>query len=151
MGAAGQIVLDTGITLLGLATVALVLSTVIRLVAPGATPGPVRRPAVTVAGPVRIEVLNGCGVLGAAREVASLLRRDPAHDVLWIDNHHDVAIRDTIVLDRIGAPDRARSVARALDLDDDRVVLQRRADERVEVTVVVGYDDGRWDQPLGGR
>jgi hypothetical protein len=151
MGAAGQIVLDTGITLLGLATAALVLSTVVRLVTPGTPASGEPRPAVTVSGPVRIEVLNGCGVQGAARDVASLLRRDPTHDVLWIDNHHDVAIRSTVVLDRVDEPDRARSVARALGLGDEHVILQRRADERVEVTVVVGYDDGRWDQPLGGR
>jgi hypothetical protein len=100
---------------------------------------------------MRIEVLNGCGVRGAAKAAASILRAGEGFDVVTIGNADGVRIGSTLVLDRVGAGVEAERVARALGVDRDAVLFQRPIAGRVDVTVIVGYDQGRWDEPLTDR
>jgi hypothetical protein len=92
---------------------------------------------------LRVQVQNGCGVRGAAMAVASLLRSQPGIDVVQIGNAQGVEVERSIVLDRVGRPDHAARVARALGIED--VLLQRNTADDFELTVIVGYDGGRWD------
>lgn len=101
-----------------------------------------------IASGIRVQVLNGCGVSGAAANVASLLRRAGGFDVIDIANAENFDFAATVVVDRTGDGKAAREVARVLD--GVPLVLQRLPGARFEVTVIVGYDHGRWPGAVAG-
>ncbi|MFQ5679350.1 MAG: LytR C-terminal domain-containing protein [Gemmatimonadota bacterium] len=93
----------------------------------------------------RVEVLNGMGERGAAREVTSYLR-ERGFDVVYFGNAPRFDQARTEVLDRSGSPALADSVARALGLDSARVRLD--AELYLDATVILGTD---WRERLTGR
>jgi len=101
---------------------------------------------------IRIQVLNGCGVPGAGSGMASVLRLAGGMDVVEIGNADQFDFESSLVLDRTGNPALAERVSRILD--GAPVIKQRQANSPGDVTVIVGYDRGRWLAPLptgGGR
>jgi hypothetical protein len=97
---------------------------------------------------IRVQVENGCGVTGAAASLASALRRAGGFDVVEISNAENFDFEVTVVVDRTGRGNAAREVAQALG--GAPIVRQRLQQTRFEVTVIVGYDQGRWSEPLAG-
>jgi len=95
-----------------------------------------------VPGPIRVEVLNGCGVGGAAGRVAYFLR-SKGFDVVYEGNAEHFRFAETIVMDRAGTPTYAQGVADTLGVE--HCVQQIKMDPyRIEdVTVIVGRDY-RW-------
>ena len=86
---------------------------------------------------IRVQVRNGSGIPGAAAEVTEFLR-DAGFDVVDFGNAEEFDEPRTVVIDRVGAPDRAREVAAAL-----RGVPIRSAVDTtlyLDVTVLVGRD-----------
>ena len=85
----------------------------------------------------RIQILNGCGVAGAANKVADCLR---AHgfDVKNKGNAPTSNYPFTVVASRKKDGSIAELVARALATD--KIILLRTADETYDVTVFVGAD-----------
>jgi hypothetical protein len=84
--------------------------------------------------------------------MASILRLAGGMDVVEIGNADQFDFESSLVLDRTGNPALAERVARILD--GAPVIKQRLADPPGDVTVIVGYDRGRWLAPLpagGGR
>ncbi len=65
-----------------------------------------------------------------------------------IGNADDFDFESSVVIDRRGG-DRASALHVARALGSAPVVLQR-SDGCCEVTVIVGYDRGRWLDPLQG-
>lgn len=95
---------------------------------------------VRAAGRVRVEVLNGGGYAGAAREATEALR-ESGFDVVYFGNAG--ADRDSsVVLDRMGELDPARTVADALSIRNVR--SEPDSNLYLDVSVVLGRD---W-QPL---
>jgi hypothetical protein len=150
--------LNAAIVVLGAATAILLVSTVLRAAMPeprGSTPrgaegriAPLRPAGAGRAGDeIRVQVLNGCGVGGAGSSVASLLRRAGGIDVVEIGNADNFDYETSVVVDRTGNRASARRVAGALG--DPPIILQRGLDQRFDLTVIVGYDHGRWLDPLG--
>ena len=93
--------------------------------------------AHAAAGRVRVEVLNGGGYAGAAREATETLR-DLGFDVVFFGNAGTFDRDSSVVLDRMGALDRARDVADALGI---RSLLSEPDSNRyLDVTVVLGRD-----------
>jgi hypothetical protein len=90
-----------------------------------------------VAGRVRVEVLNGGGYAGAAREATETLR-DLGFDVVFFGNAGTFDRESSVVLDRMAALDRARDVADALGIRN----LRSEPDSNLylDVTVVLGRD-----------
>lgn len=86
---------------------------------------------------VRVEVLNGAGVGGLARDATHHLRAD-GFDVVFFGNagHFDHA--RSVAIDRTGTPDRARAVAAALGIDSVTTAIDSSL--MLEVTVVLGRD-----------
>lgn len=91
--------------------------------------------------PIRVEVLNGSGVGGLAREATYRLRGG-GFDVVYYGNASRFDHRRSVVLDRTGDTLQARTVALALGIDS----VASSADARLllDVTVVLGSD---WPPP----
>jgi hypothetical protein len=100
----------------------------------------VRRPgkAPTPAGatrPIRVEVLNGCGVPGVAERVASRLR-EGRFLVERTGNAAEFGHTEDLVVARTG--DRTASEEVASFLSIDTRLVQRNETADVDVTVIVG-------------
>lgn len=98
-------------------------------------------PVLTAAGPpfpgqrIRVEVLNGTGVAGLAREVTTLLR-DRGFDVVYYGN---ASRRDsTVVLDRAGDLTAVQAIARILEIDQVQTAIDTTL--YLEATVLLGLD-----------
>jgi len=127
--------LDIALAALMVVVAAMVVSAVLR-VGPRTSGRPKR--------PIRIELLNGSGRSGLAGELASYLR-DGGFDVLVVSNADRSDYRNTIVVNRTEWPDQGNTVADYLGTR--HVIQQLRAQEMIDVTVIVGRDARRWTQP----
>ena len=84
-----------------------------------------------------IAVLNGCGIHGAADDVAACLRT-AGFDVKSIENAPSWNYRDTYVASRTLDQRNASRIARLLHTD--RLVLVRTGETMYDVVVIVGAD-----------
>jgi hypothetical protein len=108
------------------------------------------RPTFTASRDVKVEVLNGCGIDGMARTVGNRLR-ETGFDVMTLDNADRFDYPESIVIDRLGAPEDADRVAEALGISN-RIQQIVPDPFRIEsVTVIIGRDFGRigLDQQTG--
>lgn len=98
-------------------------------------------PVPAVDARVRVEVLNGGGVSGAARRATDAARAT-GFDVVFFGNAGSFDKVESEVVDRVGRPDHARAVADALGI---RIVRSDPDPDRyVDVSVVLGSD---WTPP----
>ena len=86
---------------------------------------------------IRVQVRNGSGIPGAAAQVTEYLR-DAGFDVVDFGNAEEFDEPRTLVIDRVGARDRALEVAAALR----GVPVRSEVDTSLylDVTVLVGRD-----------
>lgn len=86
---------------------------------------------------VRVEVLNGAGSAGLARDATHALR---AHgfDVVFFGNAGRFDHARSFVIDRTGEPEQARDVAAMLGIDSVTTVIDSSL--MLEATVVLGDD-----------
>ena len=98
-------------------------------------------PGIDRAGEVRVEVLNGAGVTGLARDATHQLR-GRGFDVVFFGNADHFRHERSVVVDRVGDLDRARAVAGALGIDS--VTSAVDSSLMLEVSVVLGDD---WPPP----
>jgi hypothetical protein len=94
-------------------------------------------------GRVRVEVLNGGGMAGAARR-ATDLSRDAGFDVVYFGNAASFDHAESHVVDRVGRPELARAVAEVLGIHN--VLSDPDPDLYVDVSVVLGRD---WEPSTG--
>jgi hypothetical protein len=100
--------------------------------------GPVQEQPVPVEQRViRVEVLNGCGVAGLAREVTDFLRLK-SFDVVNVGNAETFDFPETMVVDRVGNMPAAWRVARVVGVDN--VIQQKDEDLLLDVTLILGRD-----------
>lgn len=105
----------------------------------------VLRPPVEVAkdaeggGIIQIDVLNGCGVPGAATAVRDYLRAR-GYDVVELRNYKSFDVEESLVVDRTGEGQAAEKVAYALGIRRARIVRQINPDYFVDVSVIIGKD-----------
>jgi hypothetical protein len=103
------------------------------------------RPPVEVAretaggGIIQIDVLNGCGVPGAATGVRDYLRAR-GYDVVELRNYKSFDVDESLVVDRTGESQAAEKVAYALGIRRARIVRQINPDYFVDVSVIIGKD-----------
>ena len=93
--------------------------------------------------PPRVEVLNGAGRSGLARDATDRLRA-AGFDVVYLGNA-SVSTDTSYVLDRAGRADVARAVANALGIS--RVTARNDSTLYVEATVVLGRDWSETEVP----
>lgn len=88
----------------------------------------------------QIEVLNGTGEPGVAREVTMKLRK-MGIDVLIEGNADHFDYKETVLVDRRGNPELMKRLARRLGVRT--VVKQIQEKPRTDATLVVGWDRER--------
>jgi hypothetical protein len=86
---------------------------------------------------VRVEVLNGGGRSGMAREATDRLRSH-GFDVVYWGNASSFGRENSVVLDRVGNPETATSVAEALGITGVRT--EPDSSLLLDVSVVLGQD-----------
>ncbi len=89
--------------------------------------------------PIKVEVLNGCGINNASTRIADFLR-EPHIDVLQTGNYESFEIEETLVIDLTGYRWRANYVAAKLGLDSLRVVTIINPARLLDVSVIAGRD-----------
>ena len=127
--------LDWTLGLLFLLITALAVSAAVRV-----TPQAVVKPKQ----PVRIQLWNGSGRSGVAAELASYLR-DGGFDVLEVANADRSDYPATLVVNRTMNPEAGRVVAEYLGTT--HLIQQAGSQEMIDVTVIVGRDARRWNEP----
>jgi hypothetical protein len=90
--------------------------------------------------PIRLQVLNGCGVRGLAKVVTPALRAK-GFDVRETRNANHFRYERTVLIDRVGRPELARIVADSLGMDGASVTTESARNlADIDVTVIVGAD-----------
>ncbi len=90
--------------------------------------------------PFQIEVLNGTGEQGVAREVTMKLRK-MGIDVLIEGNARHFDYRESVLVDRKGNPELMKKLSRRLGVSS--VVTQIQERPRVDATLIIGWDRER--------
>lgn len=88
---------------------------------------------------IQIDVLNGCGVPGAATMVRDYLRAR-GYDVVELRNYKSFDVEESLVVDRTGESQAAEKVAYALGISRSRIIRQINPDYFVDVSVIIGKD-----------
>jgi len=88
---------------------------------------------------IQMDVLNGCGISGVADRYTDYLR---AHnfDVVEIGNYISFDVDETFVIDRIGNKANALKVARAIGIENVKVIQQLNENYFLDVSLVIGKD-----------
>lgn len=88
---------------------------------------------------IQVEVLNGCGVSGAADRFTDYLR-DNNFDVVNVSNYISFDVTNSMVIDRIGNMANAYKVAKSLGIKNENVIQQLNKDYFLDVSVIIGRD-----------
>jgi hypothetical protein len=88
---------------------------------------------------IQVDLLNGCGVPGAATVVRDYLRAR-GYDVVEMRNYKSFDVEESLVVDRTGENQAAEKIAYALGINKARIVRQINPDYYVDVSVIIGKD-----------
>jgi len=95
---------------------------------------------------VRMNVLNGCGVPGAARDVQKYLLENQfegmVFDVIEVGNFDDTSLSHTLLWDRAGDEEMAFKIAQSLGIEKDKVSYQHLKNNYldIKVSLILGAD-----------
>ena len=88
---------------------------------------------------IQLDVQNGAGESKLAQKLTEYLRAE-GFDVVEMGNYKSSNVPETMVIDRAGNIDAAKSVAVSLGIAEERVVQQLDRNLFLDVTVVIGKD-----------
>jgi len=88
---------------------------------------------------IQVEVLNGCGVEGAAAKFTNYLRQKN-FDVVQVGNFRSDTIEETIVIDRSGNTANAEKLADVLGIEKKNIIQQLNKEYLLDATLVIGRD-----------
>ena len=101
---------------------------------------------------VRLQLMNGCGVKGAAEEMTNALRessKDVIFDIIDIGNAETFNFENTLVIDRKGNPAEPGAYSAAamfigdiLKVKPQQLILEKLSDNLLDIdaTVIIGSD-----------
>lgn len=89
--------------------------------------------------PMKINVLNGCGVNGVG-SVMTTFCRTSGYDVVEMGNYKNFMMDHSLIIDRIGNTTDALRIASLLGISKQNVVQQFNNDQLVSVSVIIGKD-----------
>ena len=131
--------LNAGLLVVGLGVMVLLYGLVTRTLTP--SPDPQRSDETTklVGSIIQVEVRNGAGVDQLAAQTTHYLR-ERGFDVVDVGNYSSFQQERSVVIDRVGDLEAARTVAEALGLPTDRVRQDIRRQYYLDASVVIGHD-----------
>lgn len=88
---------------------------------------------------IQVEVLNGCGVSGAAYKLTDYLRENYI-DVVNLGNYRSFEIENSIIIGRNERIKNAEKVAALVGLDENSIIQQINSDYLLDVTFILGKD-----------
>jgi hypothetical protein len=139
MSRAANALLNAALFGAGLAVLVLLYGLATRTFSPRADPVRDENPAALPGDVIQVEVRNGAGEAGLAAVLTRYLRVR-GFDVVESGNHTSFDQAETVVLDRIGNPEAAARVARALGLPRERVREEPREGLLLDASVIIGRD-----------
>ncbi len=93
--------------------------------------------------PIRLQVLNGCGVAGIAGRIGKWLDKN-GYDVVDVGNADRQDYHNSRILDRSGNLTAARELAGLLGLSETRIKrLNLMPEPEIDLTLIVGKDNGK--------
>ena len=92
-----------------------------------------------VARHLQVEVLNGCGTPGLAKQITLFLRQKEV-DVVSQGNYLNFNVRKTMILDRTDNPERARQLADVLGVSTQQIQVKKDSNLQLDATLVLGAD-----------
>ena len=99
-------------------------------------------PALEIASPGRVEVLNGCGVNKVALSLSVLLDRRRIR-TLRAENAKHWNYQETLIRYPPGARRRALALAKIMDVPETRVSLQENLTSGLDLSIILGADHAR--------
>ena len=87
---------------------------------------------------IQVNVLNACGVNGLAGKTEGYLR-NLGFDVVEIGNY-GVSLNETIIIDRVGDSNSAEKVARALGINESKIITKIDSTYYLRASIVLGND-----------
>ncbi|TFH02722.1 MAG: LytR family transcriptional regulator [Calditrichales bacterium] len=93
---------------------------------------------------IQIEILNGCGVNGVAKLFQTYLR-DEGFDVVNTENYTLKGaviwnVKESFLIDHIGVTEKAKTVAKSLNIPLSRIEHKESTTPIYDVSVVIGKD-----------
>jgi hypothetical protein len=88
---------------------------------------------------IQLEVLNGCGIAGAAEKITDYLRNNHI-DVVQMKNYISFDIENSLVIDRTGNRANAEKIADLLGINRKNIIQQVNSDYFLDVSLVIGKD-----------
>lgn len=88
---------------------------------------------------IQVNVMNGCGEDGVARQTMDYLRAR-GFDVVEITNYDHFAVERSFLIDRVGDTLSAHKVAYALGIPDSLIVEERDSTLYLRSSIVLGND-----------
>jgi hypothetical protein len=88
---------------------------------------------------LQIEVLNGCGKEGLARDITYYLRQKDI-DVVSQGNYVNFNVRKSMIIDRVDDPEKIKMLAKILGISPDQIQVKVEPSLQLDATVVLGKD-----------
>lgn len=87
---------------------------------------------------LKVEVLNGCGTKGMAKELTDYLRQKDI-DVVYYGNFENQEITETLVIDRKDHKlENAKIIGEIIGVEEDRMFPQISPQRQLDVTIIIG-------------
>lgn len=99
----------------------------------------IKPPIKPVKQKTQVEVLNGCGVAGIAKDVTDFLR-EAGVDVVYLGNHKNFNVTASQVVDRSGNTDEAGEIADMLGIDEKEVISEVDKSKQLQASIILGKD-----------
>lgn len=138
-GRAGNFFLNTGLVVAALVAGVLAWSLYARFTVERPDPRRIDDTGRAAGDYIQVEVFNGCGQEGVAKQVRDHFV-DLGFDVVGVDNYTRMDVAETMIVDRAGNLEAARQVALALGVPESRIVQDVKPDYFLDVMVVIGLD-----------
>lgn len=88
---------------------------------------------------IQVEILNGTELSGLAIKFKGYLRSKKI-DVVRTGNYTSINIENSFVIDRLGNDKSAKTIAKLLGINSNRIISEPKPDSLIEVSIVLGKD-----------
>ncbi|MCK9209464.1 MAG: LytR C-terminal domain-containing protein [Ignavibacteriaceae bacterium] len=89
--------------------------------------------------PIKVEVINGCGIEGLGDHLTDTLRLNKI-DVIQSGNYYQFNVDKTLIIDRSGNMMKAKKVAGILGVPERQIIRQINKTLFLDITVLAGKD-----------